>query len=526
MKAIFFLLAATLCAIFPLFAQSTAIQWQNTIGCWGHNNLTSLQQTANGGYILGGYSDCNSSGDKTENNLGVEDFWVVKLNATGAIEWQNTIGGNSWDRLNALQETADGGYILGGESVSNISDDKTENSNGGYDYWVVKLDTTGAIQWQNTIGGNQTDKLTCLQETADGGYILGGRSNSNISGDKTENSLGGDWDYWVVKLDAIGTIQWQNTIGGNGDDELYSILQTTDGGYILGGSSNSNISGDKSENSNGGDDYWVIKLYATGVIQWQNTIGGNGSDRLSSPQQTVDGGFILAGSSNSTISGDKSENSHGDDDFWVVKLGATGVIQWQKTIGGSNSDYISSMQKTADGGCILGGFSQSSISGDKTENSNGDYDYWVVKLDSTGGIQWQNTIGGSDIDYLAFSQQTVDGGYILAGSSASSISGDKTEDSHFNFDYWVVKLAPETVPTGEASTAQASITIFPNPTNGAVFVRADTETTLRLCNATGQSILTQTIHGNGKIDLSSWPNGIYVLVEMETGIGHKILKKN
>jgi len=129
------------------------------------------------------------------------------------IEWQNTIGGNYYDQLNSIQQTSDGGYILGGWSDSNISGDKTEDSQGNYDYWVVKLDAAGNIQWQNTIGGNSVDYLTSIQQTTDGGYILGGWSNSGVSGDKTENSQGAN-DYWVVKLDPIGYIQWQNTIGG------------------------------------------------------------------------------------------------------------------------------------------------------------------------------------------------------------------------------------------------------------------------------------------------------------------------
>jgi len=234
----------------------------------------------------------------------------------------------------------------------------------------VKLDSTGNIQWQNTIGGSGYDQLYSIQQTSDGGYILGGYSNSGISGDKTESSQG-DYDYWVVKLDAIGNIQWQTTIGGNDADWLYSVQQTTDGGYILGGYSLSDISGDKTEGTQGGNDYWVVKLDASGNIQWQNTIGGNNDDNLSSIQQTTDGGYILGGYSYSDISGDKTENSQGSDDYWVVKLNASGNIQWQNTIGGSGYDQLYSIQQTSDGGYILGGYSESNISGDKTENSQG-----------------------------------------------------------------------------------------------------------------------------------------------------------
>jgi len=523
MKSILPFLTSTLCALSPLFAQAPPIQWQNTIGGNSWDVLFSLQQTTDGGYILGGFSSSSISGDKTENCLVGWDYWVVKLDATGALQWENTIGGNSDDYLFSLQQTSDGGYILGGWSNSNISADKHENSLGEDDYWVLKLDATGVIQWENTIGGNGDDNLYSIQQTADGGYILGGYSFSNISGDKTENSLGLS-DYWVVKLDATGVIQWENTIGGNGDDDLYSIQQTADGGYILGGHSISNISGDKTENSLGLNDYWVVKLNAGGTIQWQNTVGGNGTDAFYSIQQTADGGYILGGRSGSDISGDKTENSLGGFDYWVVKLDATGNIQWQNTIGGNDYDAIYSLHQTSDGGYILGGYSDSNISGDKTEISLGGSDFWVVKLDGTGAIQWQNTIGGHNSDELFSIQQTSDGGYILGGESFSNISGDKTENSNGDYDYWVIKLAPETVPTDEGPCTPAKLTIYPNPTTDLLFVRSETATTLSLHNTIGQILSTHTIQGQGQIDLSRYPNGIYFLMEMETGIGHKILK--
>ncbi|HRC36093.1 MAG TPA: T9SS type A sorting domain-containing protein [Bacteroidia bacterium] len=415
------------------------IEWQNTIGGSGRDISTVIQKTTDGGYLLGGVSQSNISGDKTEDSQGLEDYWLLKLDSMGNIQLQKTIGGNMEDDLMSVQQTTDGGYILGGYSQSDISGDKTENSQGDYDYWVVKLDTIGNIQWQNTIGGNNQEFLNSIQQTTDGGYILGGMSQSDVSGDKTENSQGG-WDYWVLKLDSIGNVQWQNTIGGNDDDFFSVIQQTTDGGYILGGTSNSNISGDKTEDIQGGYDYWVVKLDATGNIQWQNTIGGNSIDFLQSAQQTKDNGYILGGWSGSIISGDKTENSQGGNDYWAVKLDSVGNIQWQNTIGGYYTDELFAIQQTNDNGFILGGASESDISGDKTENSQGDYDCWAVKLDSIGNIQWQNTIGGNSDDRLYSVQQTNDGGYILGGWSYSDISGDKTENSQGDYDYWVVKL--------------------------------------------------------------------------------------
>jgi len=431
------------------------VEWQKTIGGSRTDNFRSLQQTTDGGYILGGYSSSDISGDKTEEKIGAYDYWIVKLDGTGqTIQWQNTIGGdNGPNQLHSIQQTVDGGYILGGYSWAGISGDKTEECQGGHDYWAVKLDVTGQlIEWQNTIGGDDTDALRCIRQTSDGGYILAGESESGISGDKSEANKGED-DYWIVKLNGAGSIEWDKSFGGNDDDRLQSIQQTSDGGYILGGYSYSGISGDKTEENLYQNAYWVIKLEGSGVvspeppleqnptIEWQKTIGGSKWDYLRPSLQASDGGFIIGGDSGSDISSDKTEDSQGGMDNWIVKLDATGqTIVWQNTIGGNNDDYLNAIQQTSDGGYILGGSSRSHISGDKTEDSQGSEDYWAVKLDGTGNIEWQNTIGGSEFDRLYTIQQTSDEGYILGGISRSNISGDKTENIHGSDDYWVVKL--------------------------------------------------------------------------------------
>ncbi len=526
------------------FAQvAPAIQWQNTIGGSDEDWLYSIQQTTDGGYILGGFSESNISGDKTENCIGNDDYWIVKTDTAGNIQWQNTIGGSNHDYMQFIQQTADGGYILGGTSGSNISGDKTENSIGGWDYWIVKIDAVGNIQWQNTIGGSNYDWLYSIQQTADGGFIFGGESNSNISGDKTENNIG-SFDYWIVKTDPLGNIQWQNTIGGNFSDKLNSIRQTADGGYILGGPSSSSISGDKTENTIGGTgakDYWIVKTDSTGNILWQNTIGGNDEDWLYSIQQTTDGGYILGGSSISNISGDKTENNWDTTlitvDYWIVKTDSSGNIQWQNTIGGGLDDWLTSIQQTADGGYILGGFSNSNISGDKTENSMGGDDYWIVKTDTAGNIQWQSTIGGSNHDSFWSIQQTADGGYILSGHSRSITSGDKTENNvdtipPYSNDYWLVKLFPDTI-TGitQYQNQTSNFQIFPNPTTNE-FHLALGETNfqkgdiIRLTDALGNTLFTKTVAVptlNFKLQTLNYAPGIY-FVEIITG-KEKLVRK-
>jgi hypothetical protein len=405
------------------------IKHQKTIGSNLYDFFESMDLTKDGGLIAGGSSASNISYEKTENSRGKTDYWVVKLNSFGNIQWDKTIGGSEPDVISSLQQTNDGGYILGGGSSSNISGEKTETSRGGTDFWLVKLDSSGNIQWDKTIGGGGDETVNSVQQTNDGGYILGGYSNSNISGEKSDTSRG-DEDYWIVKLSASGNIEWDKTIGGSREDYLICVRQTADG-YIIGGYSYSNISGEKTENTKGypayDQDYWIVKVDNLGNVQWDKTIGGSSVDQFSSLEPTTDGGYILGGYSISDISAEKTQRSRGGFDYWVVKLSASGTIQWDKTIGGSEPDYLYSLGPTSDGGYILGGESSSDNSGEKTEDGRGGPDYWVVKLSASGNIQWDKTIGGNASDYLLSVREIEKSHYMLGGSSFSGRSGDKTQ---------------------------------------------------------------------------------------------------
>lgn len=477
------------------FSQAPLIQWQQSLGGSNFDFATSIQLTSDGGYIVAGSSQ-STDGDVT-GGYGAQDYWIVKLDASGSLDWEKTLGGSDNDFASSIQQTSDGGYIVGGYS-SSVDGDIVSN-NGYYDYWIVKLDALGNLDWQKTLGGSNDEFASSIQQTSDGGYIIAGYSSS-VDGDIVGNN--GSSDYWIVKLDDLGNIDWQKSLGGSEDDFANSIQLTSDGGYIVAGFSKS-IDGDLTAN-NGDEDYWIVKLDDLGNIDWQKTLGGSNADGANSIQQTSDGGYIVAGYS-SSIDGDVIDNS-GNEDYWIVKLDPSGNIDWQKALGGSNSDNPGSIQQTADGGYIVAGGSNSS-DGDVAGNNGAD-DYWILKLDDLGNIDWQKSLGGSNIDVASSIQQAADGGYIIAGASNSS-DGDVL-GSYGSLDYWIVKLDSD---VSVQKNELAGIEVAPNPTKGKINLSAGSKLKgkgFTITHISGKIVLNGTFTTTEQeVDFSAFQNGVY-----------------
>lgn len=344
-----------------------AIDWQKTYGGSNHDRSYSIDQTADGGYVVAGHTASNN-GDVSGNH-GDLDCWVLKLSSLGAIEWQKTLGGSDWDEAWSVRQTTDGGYIVAGRTRSN--DGEVSGNHGAFDFWVVKLDDLGSIEWQKCLGGSSDDIGYSVRQAQDGGYIVTGETAS-LNGDVT--GLHGSTDYWVVKLDPSGSIEWQKTLGSSSLDRPNDIYPTHDGGYVVVGIASWN---DGNVTGNHGEfDYWVVKLDELGKIQWQKSLGGSDQDFAQSVQQTYDGGYIIAGNTRSE-DGDVLDNDGGQD-IWLVQLTPEGEIRWQKAIGGTGGERAYSVQQTSDGGFVLVGFTQSN-NGD-VSGFQGVQDYWVVKL--------------------------------------------------------------------------------------------------------------------------------------------------
>jgi hypothetical protein len=360
-------------ALFTQYAYAQ-VRFAKTYGGTSDEGASSVQQTSDGGYIVAGFTTSFGTG---------YDAFLIKTDANGDIIWAKTYGGTSY--ASSVQQTSDGGYIVAGSTYS--------SGTGSNDIFLIKTDAKGNIQWAKIYGGTVSDFAFSVQQTSDGGYIVAGFTTSFGAGEA---------DIFLIKTDAKGNIQWAKTYGGATDDGAFSVQQTSDGGYIVAGTTDSFGTGEW--------DIFLIKTDANGNIIWSKTYGGKGFEGASFVRQTNDGGYIVAGNTNSF--------GAGGWDIFLIKTDAKGNIQWAKTYGGMSDDKASSVQQTSDGGYIVAGYTASF--------GDGDWNIFLFKTDAKGNIQWAKTYGETDtIDRGAYYvQQTSDGGYILAGTTISFGAGE------------------------------------------------------------------------------------------------------
>lgn len=529
MKKRFGIFLALICAsTIAGFAQAPAIQWAKCFGGTEDDIAYSVEQTMDDGFIIAGYTRSND-GDVTGNHSGasgVHDYWIVKLDSNGSMIWQKCLGGSGGDLAYSIKQTIDGGFIISGFTLSNDGDVSGNHSNNS-DYWIVKTDSFANIQWQKCFGGSGPDFAYEIQQTFDSGYVVTGIEH-DLQNDGDVIVSYGDGDYWVLKLDKTGNLQWQKTLGGSAYENTYSILQTSDSGYVVAGNSSSNdwdVAG-----QHGAGDNWIVKLDPGGNKIWTKCYGGTSDEGANYIiENEYDRGFIMAGATESNdidVSG-----NHGSNDIWVVKTDSIGSIRWQKCIGGSFDDIGWSVQATRDSGLILAG-SSSSHDGNVVGNY-GSGDYFIFKMDSIGNIEWTKCLGGTDDEQANCIRQTRDGGYIVAGG-ANSNNGDviANHSAAPDNDFWVVKLSP----SGTNIPAESPITDFSASLSDKLSFTLNSAVTcnclLQLIDITGRTILEQQIEikngfNKNEIQIPLLSRAVY-LVRLKTESGSvttKVIKQ-
>jgi len=370
------LLTVLVFLVFPLAAQPPQTLWTQTLGGSNIDVGHSVQQTSDGGFIIAGYT-------RSYGTMSGRNAWLVKTDSLGNEEWNNAFGGDSDDEAYAVLQTDDGGYVFAGYTES--------FGLGLYDVFLVKTDSAGNSEWIRTFGGAQDDEGYSLQQTSDGGFVIGGVTSSFGAGSR---------DFWLIKTDSAGNEDWTQTFGGFGSDGAWAVQQTSDGGYTLAGWTLSYGTGFLGS-------AWLVKADTAGIMEWNQVFGGSDADRGYSVRETADGGYILTGYTGSS--------GAGLYDMLLIKTDNLGNATWNYTFGGIGRDYGNAVKQTSDGGFIATGYTLSFGAG-------GD-DLWVVKTDEDGIEEWSNTYGGSASDVGYDIQQTFDGGYIVVGHTLSSGAG-------------------------------------------------------------------------------------------------------
>jgi len=499
-------------------AQVFNLQWDARFGGSLPDQFDKIIQTSDNGFLSGGTSSSTADGDKTQNCiLGTTDFWIVKTNETGVYDWDFTYGGNGHDALKSLIQTTDGGYLLAGTTESDAGYDVTEVSRGSQDYWMVKLNSTGQKEWDKRFGGSNTDYLYEVKEIPGGGYILTGYSFSDADGDKTQNNVG-NGDYWVIKTDNIGNKIWDKDYGGNDGDFSTCLDITGDGGFIIGGRTTSDSTGNVSHYNHGGSDFWIVKLNSDGTKLWDKVYGGMYEERMFSIIETNNGGLMAGGNSDSPASGNVTHDTYMQD-FWVVKMDASGNIEWEDNYGGGWAEEISAVEQTSDGNFLVSGDSYSQGNFDKSENNLGVEQAWAIKIDTAGNKLWDKTIFSLGHDEACLVKETHDGCYIAGIQCEADTGGYKTQPSQGAADYWMVKFCMVTAGIATLNN-NGGIEICPNPSSGNFQIEFSSEKSLtiklELLNALGEKVVEQNINseqGKNNINLNTAisESGIYFL---------------
>lgn len=368
-------------------AQAPDTLWTKKYGGSDYENGYSVQQTSDSSYVIVGRTSSFGS--------GLEDVYFIKTNANGDTLWTKTYGGIDYDAGRAVQQTTDGGYIIAGRTSSSGA--------GSADVYLIKTNADGDTLWTRTYGGADGDDGYSVQQISDSGYIIAGITYSF-----------GFWpDVYLIKTDSLGDTLWTRTYGGVDIDEGYSVQETIDGGYIIAG--NTFIPGPNLL------DVFLIKTDANGDTLWTRTYGGTEIDGSYSAQQTTDGGYIITGYTESF--------GAGRSDVWLLKTDSLGDTTWTKTYGGTLDDEGRSVQQTNDGGYIISGITSSF--------GIGSNDVYIIKTDVNGNALWTKTYGGIDDDRAFSAKQTSDKGYIIAGYTYSFGAG--------NADVYLIKIAPDTL---------------------------------------------------------------------------------
>ncbi|MCF8218969.1 MAG: T9SS type A sorting domain-containing protein [Bacteroidales bacterium] len=510
---------------FIIIAQTNvSITNQKTIGGANSDYLGDAIRTKDDGFLLAAISHSDMTFDKTDSLIGFTDWWIMKLDNNLNIEWQETIGSVKTDGIVAILENEQG-YILAGYTSDSLkSGDKTVANYGSEDNWIMQIDTQGNIIWQKVFGGLGSEIISDAIRVDNRIFVLSS-SDSDSSGTKSENCRGIQ-DGWIYCLDDSGNLLWDKTVGGNDWDNFNTIKQKDKYLYLIGASS-SDISGEKSEASYGGGDMWIVKMDTTGQIVWDKTIGGQLMDEGRDVLLLNDTIAIL-GFSYSQATGNKTSLNFGQKDIWLKYMNDNHQFLQDTVFGGTENDVGRDFILNERKNLIIAGNSASPVSGNKTVPawSVPGSDYWLKEVSKDGSIIWQKVLGGFNWDFPSKILQIAPNNYMVFGYSLSGSTGNKTGFNRGKEDVWIVELSTD---VGVEEKNSAGFSLFPNPTNGKVNIKlgkTHKNIRLRLLTTTGQLIEQRQYENRQEIryERNDLSPGLYLL-ELKTADQSAVTKK-
>ena len=394
--------------------------WTKHFGGSGDDSPQAIITTDDGGFAIVGFTN-STDGDIEDKTTNINDFWLLKLDAAGDKQWSKTYGGSKDDRGQSVIQTTDGGFAIVGYAMSGDGDGN--NNEGFHDNWILKLDSIGDIQWQHSFGFSGHDHSYDLIQTKDGGFFFVGfldvtaaNGEGNYGKKINGTTRHGVGEFWGTKLDAHGNLLWRRYFGGTNNDRAHSVVQAEDGGFVMAGFSESNdfdIS-----NTKGSYDFWVIKISETGQLIWEKSFGGSGIEIAHDICKSQDNNYVITGH---TFSNDTDiSKNNGEADIWMIKINDQGQLLWETSFGGSQFDAAQSVSPTIDGGFVIAGNSKST-DGD-LEKNEGENDLWIIKTDQNGLLVWQQTFGGTGLDFGFDALETSSGNLVLIGESNATFS--------------------------------------------------------------------------------------------------------
>ncbi|MEZ4788825.1 MAG: T9SS type A sorting domain-containing protein [Flavobacteriales bacterium] len=497
------LLCAALFNALVLHAQP-AIDWQHNYGGSLQDRGYSIAPTADGGYVILGETRSSDGMVVGFHGGPLYDLWVLKLDAVGNIEWQRCLGSSESETPGTIAQTPDGGYILVG-NAGTVAGDVSESLGNG-DIWLVRLTADGSILWDRAFGGTDLDLGVEVAAMADGTYIVLGTVYS-MDLDASDNHGAGD--MWLGHVDTNGILLQSRCYGGNGTDVGRTMRSYPDGVVVFGGVTNSN-DGDVTGNPEEGNEAWVVYLANGWDISWQTVLGGAGDDQARGLYRATGDTVLVAVSSNSQ-NGDVSA-PWGDVDYWIVKLGLDGSLLNQRSFGGSGQDVPSAIVPSGSPNMFYVSGRSSSTDG-LISAPNGATDCWTVCLNYDLDMVWEKSYGGSQGDGGNSLCLAPDGGLVIGGYS---LSNDIDLGGNFGLsDLWVVKLEPEDVGVEEAGSA-SGLRVFPNPATEQLSINWEDEAwSITVYDAQGKLVASVERLAAGQrqaqLNVVPWADGLYTI---------------